>query len=500
MSAPVLYDALGRPLAPSIFSSMHQGGRWGSHERRNNVYTVAADSRETADKYTREQTAALSRHLIANMGSVRGPVFDLTRYSIGEGLVPQSQAENEKAGDEYEAYFQDWSERCDVSGKFTFWELQKIASRAVDGDGDVGAHDVISSPRADHQVQLIEGHRIENPKDSGDSAKAAGWHDGVLTNDVGRPLQYSVREGKDGWRPIAADYFTLLMDPDRCDQDRGLSALSHGIENAFDGSDILTFSKIGVKMREAIGFAIYTETGTHDSGLGLIQEGFSAADTGSFAMDTLQAGMIPRLKQNERIADIQSSRPSPVFTGYLDYLIRDLAIGLGLPFEFVWNPAALNGTSQRFVLSKAQRRFAERQTLIRKWVQREWNLVIGRAIARKELPNDKRWRKITLQRPAKITVDVGREAQQNREDMKFGVRTMAEDVGERGADGDWKDVRNQLTREVDDLLDRAEATAKKRGIALELAIDLYRQRGANPVSTPAQGEEDAGGAKNRQSE
>lgn len=479
-SSPTLYDAYGRALAPSL-SWMHQGGRFGGRERRN-VFAIAEDSRQTVDKYTREKTTALARYLIANLGRIRGPLFDLTRYSIGNGLRPQSQADDDRAGQEYEDYFNDWADRCDITRKFTYWDLQKLASRAVDGDGDVGANTIIPGARSDHQLQLIESHRITSNNET-TGAATEGWHDGVKTDGYGAPVAYQVREGKDQYRTIPAETFRLLMDPDRCDQDRGLSALSTTIDNAFDSDDILSFSKTGIKMREAVGFVVYTETGVHDSGLGLIEEGNTARDTGSLAMDTIQAGMIPRLKVSERIQDIGSSRPNPAFAGFLDYLVRDFAVGLGVPYEFVWDPSKLSGTAQRFILSKAQRRFEERQSLMRRFVAYDWHLLIGRAIARKELRPDKYWRRITLQGPAKITVDVGREANANRDDMKFGVRTMAEDVGERG--GDWKDTRAQIDRETRDLLDRAKAIAQQYDITIDKALDLLRQNSPNPQAQAA---------------
>lgn len=476
--SPVIFDQFGREAANSW---VYQGGRWGGRERRN-VFVIAEDSRNAIDKYTRENTLALARWLVANQGRIRGPLYDLTRYSIGSGLIPQSLAQDDGAADEYEAYFADWALRCHAAKRFTYWEMQKILSRAIDCDGDIGKHTVINGRNADPLIQLIESHRISSDgvEDSGDAG--AGWHDGVQTDAYGGPVNYRIREGDNEYRTVSADYFRLLMDPDRCDQTRGLSALSFAIENSFDSDDILTFSKIGIKMRESIGFVVYTENGAQDTGLGHIESGNSAAENGGVALDTMQAGMIPRLKINERVQDIGSQRPNPAFAGFLDYLIRDYAVGLGLPYEFVWNPAGATGPAQRFVLEKAQRRFEERQELFTKEIQYDWNLVIGRAIARKELRPDKWWRRIDVQCPAKITVDVGREAQQNREDLKFGNRTMSEDLGERGRD--WKATQDQQDREIDRLLDKVQAQASKRGIPLELALMLYRQQSANPQIPP----------------
>ena len=61
----LLYDQHGRELQAN--SWMHQGGRPSGRERRN-VFAVAADSKQSLTSYTRQNTTALARYLIANVG------------------------------------------------------------------------------------------------------------------------------------------------------------------------------------------------------------------------------------------------------------------------------------------------------------------------------------------------------------------------------------------------------------------------------------------------
>ena len=142
--------------------------------------------------------------------------------------------------------------------------------------------------------------------------------------------------------------------------------MAHATDHIRDAMEICDYEKVGVKMSSAIGVAITSQSGSADDGMSLVESGYSAADTGNLPWDTFQAGMIPRLKIGESIQSFASNKPSPAFQGFLGYLLKDVALGLGVPYEFLVDPAG-QGTANRFILEKAQRRFEERQYCIRKF-------------------------------------------------------------------------------------------------------------------------------------
>ena len=84
----------------------------------------------------------------------------------------------------------------------------------------------------------------------------------------------------------------------------------------------------------------------------------------------MQSGEIPVLRKGETLTAFQGNRPSTTFQGFLEFLVREFAVGLGLPYEFIWNPQQLTGPSQRFVMGKAQRKFEERQRLFGNMVKK----------------------------------------------------------------------------------------------------------------------------------
>ncbi|MGA0395448.1 MAG: phage portal protein, partial [Rhodospirillales bacterium] len=234
----------------------------------------------------------------------------------------------------------------------------------------------------------------------------------------------------------------------------------------------------GVKMASAIGIAIQSASGAADDGMSLVESGYSAADSGNLAWDTFQAGMIPRLKPGESIESFASNKPSPTFQGFLGWILKEVSIGLGLPYEFLVDPAG-QGTASRFILEKAQRRFEERQYCIKKFCDRVWSWVIASAIKRGDLPPSENFWSVRWQTPKKITVDAGREAKANLDALKYGNRTLSEDLGERGQD--WQNVRDQIEREADDLLSRAKRLSDQHGVSLDTAVSLISQRTPNPI-------------------
>ncbi len=470
MNRKSILDQWGKPLAHSGYYQSANG-----RERRY-VPAVADDSDKTLTPSARKQVLGLARYLHANNGMVRGAVADLTRYSVGGGLVPQSQASPEIA-EAYENFWREWSKIADATGRRSFEQLQQLASIRMDVDGDAGF--VLRKTATGYpQLQLVEGHAI------GSDSEDKGWFDGVRVTPDGQPLAYRVLGPDKTHTDIAARDFILLAETERAGQQRGLSALAHALDHVRDVADILSYEKTGVKMAASVGIAITTQAGAVDEGASYIESGADApVSAGGSPLETFEAGMVPRLRIGEKIESFSSNRPNPSFTGFIEHLLRDVSVGLGLPFEFIWNAEKLGGASQRFVLAKAQRRFEQRQSyLTGALLNRVWGWVIASAIKRGDLPKSDDWWRVRWQAPAKITVDVGREANANRDDIRMGLRTLQEDAGERGVD--WMELRGQAERETADLIARAQRVAKETGVDFQTVLYFMQGRAPNQPTPP----------------
>ena len=152
------------------------------------------------------------------------------------------------------------------------------------------------------------------------------------------------------------------------------------------------------------------------------------------------------MKSTEDIQSFVMNRPNEKLDKHLEQYIRAAAIGLGLPYEFVWDTSAIGGVAQRFIIQKAARCFAARQdVLINAFLSKLWRYAIARAISRKELPMNPGWQSVAWQTPRSITVDVGREATARRDDVKAGLMTLSDFFGEQGID--WKEAVAEIAAE-----------------------------------------------------
>lgn len=432
------------------------------------------DSKVLVSQHTRRVMLGRARWLFNNVGFVKGAVTDMARYSVGTGYIPQSQIQDQGIRAEYEAYWRQWSEICEVTGRLTFTEILRLASMAIDVDGDIGV--ILAATETDYpQLALVESHRIASKYND------AAYMDGVQTDQRGRPIAYSVQDGdsiygSENYKPIEARNFCLLSELDRCDEQRGKTRLHAAITRLIDVWETLESETLAIKTNSKIALAIKTSLPGSQPFFGK-QRTVGDPGTGESTTEQIFAGAMPRLQQGEEITSYQSDRPNPTFTGYLDYLGRDVAVGLGLPFEFIWNAEKVGGATQRFVLQKAQRRFDERQATLTKFAKRIWGWVVSKAVKRGDLPQSDDWWKVRWQMPSKITVDVGREAREAREDILLGLRTVSEDAAERGLDVD--ELRDQTEKEALDLITRADRLEKATGKPFDLCLSLLSRRTPN---------------------
>ena len=435
---PNLQQRIGQWLG---FGLMSEAARPLTRERTW-VHATATDSRQDIDAYDRLRLLALSRRLFINNPIIRAAVNEMARYSVGPGICPQARTSDDAWNRQAEAFFYQFAARADISGMLDFYELQTLASLAIDRDGDVF---LILTQTRDGQpaLQVVEAHRCGTPQ----GADQKVIIDGVQADATGRPLKYffSNDPANKIFQAIAADSVIHLFEPDRPDQFRGYPRTAVALIPMLDRDEVLRMEMQGVKAATSLGMVITNNTGSAQGGF----FGTPTHNTGdAITSETIYSGGgIARLKPGEAISTFSLSRPNDKLDAFLDQYIRAAAIGMGLPYEFVWNSERLAGTAQRFTLAKAQRRFEERQRLlISKLCGPVWRYVIGTGIETGALPRNDEYRNVVWQTPRKLTVDAGRESQAIREEYKLGFTNLADVIGAEGSD--WQEVIDQKIYET----------------------------------------------------
>jgi len=441
---------LGKVRAFSSGYRFYEGSEKLSRQR-GYIWQSAQDQDAELTPTERRDAMAISRLLAANSGLYRGACSLLGRYAVVGR--PQSQSADRAWAERAEAAFAEWAKIPEVTGRLTWLDIQRLWNYGIDRDGDIGN---ILTDGEFPQLQVVEAHRIETPAEAADGD---GWIDGVRVNRVGRPVAYSV-----AGQSIPAPAFMLIGEPNRATGTRHECAWVAGLNHVRDTKEIVGHLKTAIKNESSIAIIRKLHGGTL-SNVGVDDWQTATAPSGATVSQVLEkvyGGRYPILDVGEEMQSLATDRPSPNIAAFLEFVIRDFSTGNGLPFEFVWNPTALGGPSQRFVINMAQRRIVERQQLIERHAHRVWGWVVAKLAKRKDIPPlPVDWHKLRWQKPAEITIDVGREQAQDRADFQAGLIGPAEHYGKQGLD-------------VDDVLaDRVAWAVKVKAAADKAGVPLW---------------------------
>jgi len=452
-------------------------------------------------KFNRLQLASVARYLWDNVGLVFYATDLVANYSTP--MVPRAATLDRKWNEAANSLFDDWAERADFTGRFDFWDLQRLGSFYLDTDGEVFA--LWTDEAGFPQIQLLESFRIDKPTVQDDRI-----FDGVQLDTQGRVLGYWL----DGQQLLPTNVLVHLFDLERFTNYRGISPIRRGANDMRDGNDIKGFQKVLSKLSTALTLAIQGapieenpwgtppepagETSTEEevpAENNEKQRGFTVAD--------LVAGDIPTVPEGHELKQVNTPSAPANNIEVTSYLAGCFVAGLGLPPAFFLDEK-LTGPNQRAVNGKAQRKFDRRKQVAARLGRSAWQRVIAASIASGALPATEGWARCDFIGPSKITIDAGREMAQEREDVARGLMTRRDHYGNRGRS--WRRETDQVFEEIDYILDRAKEVADEHGILIETVMasfGLNAAKGApketgddSTLNVPPSGDErnDAGGA------
>ncbi len=458
-----------RAILPRAWFSPYEAANFSP--RRSRVPGVfPRDAKLDLTPGPRRELVRRSRYLHKNSGFVRELVGSMAIYATGDGIKPQALSTNTGWNKAAEEYFAQWAARCEITQRFCFAECQSLVCRGMDVDGEYFVHKTRDANGA-AKLQLIESHRIGDA-DQGDT------EDGIGFDAYGAPAFYRVLLDGGGFKDIPAPLILHVFEPENVTGVRQAPTLQHSINHILDEMELIALEKHAVKDNSDVSRVLKTERGDLDDDADFsIQQGAPPASGVSepSALQRIVGGKLVALKPGESLESFQPNRPSPTFTGFLEHLRRDSALG-HIPFEFAADSSKVGGAGVRLVVAKADRRFSYRQLiLIERFLKPVWLFVIGDAIASKRLPEAENWTKVSFTTPRRITVDAGRDAQQNRADVELGIKTISECFAEQGMDfTEEMEIRAQNARALLDL-------AKKYGVPLEMLWSPTGGTAATPV-------------------
>ena len=103
-------------LQPAAWTSTYESVN--ASPRRGTVPGAApTDAKRELTPYVRRELVRRSRYLAKNSGFVRELIGNMALYSVGDGIRVQAQSDSAEWNRRAEAYFREWSARCEVTGR-----------------------------------------------------------------------------------------------------------------------------------------------------------------------------------------------------------------------------------------------------------------------------------------------------------------------------------------------------------------------------------------------
>lgn len=436
----------------------------------------AADGRADLSSVNRVQMMTKSRWAIRNSPTYKQVIDEVVLVTIGDELFPQSHAKDPKKGLLYQEYFRNWSKKCDITGRFTFGQVQRLGLSGDLIDGDAFLLHTLDPKTKRPKVQLIEAHRVGPTKDEFNPKCV----DGVYLGEYGEVIGYNVyQDGPKKDRFISVEAMSHICEFDRSSSVRGAPVLQSSLNSVQDQLEVFELEKTAV--RTASDHVMLLKKAG-----GAIQDDAAAQFAGGSVNGTCErlasqmGGKLAVVDTNEDLTQIANNRPSPAWIGMMKAIERDI-VKL-LPVEYVSDPSGITGPAIRLVAAKVSRVAGKWQNLIIDTVcDPTWDYVIGWGIENGELPEDPWFNRKTWITPRDVTVDAGREAAQDRADLQMGLTTSQAILGKKGMTFD--EVLETLAVEAEKRINKA----KERNLPLWMLYQSqfnWLQQGQTPAQIP----------------
>ena len=385
-------------IASSLFAT-GKGGYTGARVDRRATggwFTTSgsADSDSLGDIPTLRDR---SRDLLRNSPLSVGAIGTVVQSVVGSGLALQSRPDwkrlkwtPEQAAEwaaNTESEFRLWAESplCDVTCTQNFYGLQSLAFRSALESGDTFALlpwiPAKGSPYST-RVQIIEADRVANPsKAMADGALLPSGNRvyvGVEKDVNGAPLAYHILRQHPGSVEGRLNYATdryqafgertgrrnvlHLFDRLRPDQSRGVPYLAPVIESLHQLGRY-TDAELMAAVVSSL-FTVFVKT-PNGEGLNVAQSAAATMagiipGTGTPASDPTKqkplemgAGLIVDLADGDDVAFADPKRPNVAFDAFVQAVLRQIGVALGLPFEVLVKHFTASYSAARAALLEA---------------------------------------------------------------------------------------------------------------------------------------------------
>jgi len=427
------------------------------YNRQRRVPSQLTGAEGFRSNYDRVEMMKRARDLDQNFGLVRSLLLKFATH-VAANITYQARTTDQLVNSDVEAYWNSWWDKCDLSGRHTGSILMQIATMSMLRDGDF-FFILVRDQDGNLRLQGVEADRIGDPFRTYTSLNLIG---GIHINqETGAPDGYDVYLRTFGnaymfQATIAANQVFHLYDPLRIDQYRGVTAFCTAINDATDIYEIVQMEKMAAKIASSQG-GIIKRTNNNASDLANLTNDLDSNNQ-TIKIESIEPGRITYLEPGEEMQFPDSpNRPGNGFQEFHKILLRNICMGVGIPYSFAVDPSAMSGPTARLEMQQASRTFKRHQKLLEDKVLRPVkNIVIADGIARGLIKNNvgTKTTKGVFNFGASVSIDLGRESASAIAEFKTGLRTAADIYSERGLD--FESSIQQRARETKMITDLAQ--------------------------------------------
>lgn len=357
---------------------------------------------------------------------------------------------------ELERVWRRWCDRCDVTGRLTWSEQQRMALRAQWVDGDALMVKTLGC-----KLQQIESQQFNEWQRYDNVAGGNQVVLGVETTPQGAPVAYHIREYANGMptattsRRLEASACLHLAAFRRPSQHRGVPLATQGLSEANRTRDVKDSNAAAWVMLSRI-----VATWTRKNPAEVLDE---LADTKT-ASETEPGDFSNRIfnvndktifvgAEGEEIRAMEQNRPGPDFEKSLNAFQRGIALAMGMPREVaMMDFGSMNYSSAKAAQNQARQNFDRWQDAtelhlyrpVYHWVILEWVMETGRL----DLLNEPTLLAHDWVKPSPPWLDPQKEVQALGDEMDLGLKTHADVLKSRGQDRtEW------LTRRANEIIE-----------------------------------------------
>lgn len=490
------FSHTGPMTGPIIAPVGMSGGVWDGanfSSRRGYVY-APLQTRDELPSGSRTELVRRARWLTRNVGFAKRCVWGLARMAGWMSPVPTTQDKpwNKLAADLFERRYGSSPLSFDAQGRQNIYAYQPLVTATRMQDGDFFTA-LTESASGQAMAMSYEAHQIASCGPAVASGSGIELRDGALVNRLGRILGYRIQGDGAGWQGVDARDMIHHADFLSVGHVRGVSALHHAVTHLLDRTELLADLKTGSKIANRQAHFIVNQLPQQRSGaptgMSVSSGQPQLATPGQWTMQDLynpekRGGKVVELGAGQEIRALLDQRPHPNTLEFLDYLCRDIAAGLDMAPEVLWNIAKLGGASVRYVMADAQKTIERlQQLLVDQFLTRFWVYFVAKEMAAGRLPQctDPNWYVVGWQPQAKLTVDIGREGRLSIDLHKAGMLTLSKWFGAQG--GEWKDEIDQSVEEYAYKVKACQEASARYGFEIRPA-DVWESMVSNALPEP----------------